>query len=168
MAVEAGVGTGETMALPKDGVAGMGVGMGVGTIFLKKGRERLPQPGILTSQPEEISRSSINIAEKMDRLLRVSRKRVDPGKLFDLRGVYGVRPEKSTKSTFLEGDTSYTTTSRNSKVPFGSVLIETESLGWEAKADSRWTSSDLSMALMRAGFGSRSKRWLFNRLSMVF
>ncbi len=41
---------------------------------LKKGRERFPQPGMLTSQPLETIRRSINIAEKMERLLKVSRK----------------------------------------------------------------------------------------------
>jgi hypothetical protein len=40
---------------------------------LKKGRERLPQPGTLMSQPVEIMSKSINIAEKMERLLNVSR-----------------------------------------------------------------------------------------------
>ena len=40
---------------------------------LKKGKERLPQPGILTSQPVEMSNKSINIAEKIERLLNVSR-----------------------------------------------------------------------------------------------
>jgi hypothetical protein len=49
-----------------------GTGVG-GATFLKKGRDRLPHPGILTSQPEEIRRSRSNIAEKMDKLLRVSR-----------------------------------------------------------------------------------------------
>jgi hypothetical protein len=43
------------------------------SICLKKGKERLPQPGILTSQPVEISNKSINIAEKIERLLKVSR-----------------------------------------------------------------------------------------------
>jgi len=45
-----------------------------GVICLKKGRDLFPHPGILTSQPVEIMRSSISIAEKMDRLLKVSRK----------------------------------------------------------------------------------------------
>lgn len=40
---------------------------------LKKGRERLPQPGIFTSQPDEISNNINNIAEKMDKLFKVSR-----------------------------------------------------------------------------------------------
>jgi hypothetical protein len=45
-----------------------------GGICLKKGRDLFPHPGILTSQPVEIMRSSISIAEKMERLLKVSRK----------------------------------------------------------------------------------------------
>ena len=53
-------------------ITGTGIGVGVG-ICLKKGRERLPQPGMFTSHPEEISNSNNSIAEKMDRLLRVSR-----------------------------------------------------------------------------------------------
>jgi hypothetical protein len=44
-----------------------------GVTGLKKGRERFPHPGILTSQPVEISNSSKSIAEKMDRLFKVSR-----------------------------------------------------------------------------------------------
>jgi hypothetical protein len=53
---------------------GTGVEVGTGgVIFLKKGRERLPHPGILTSHPVEIMRSTNNMAEKMDRLFRVSR-----------------------------------------------------------------------------------------------
>ena len=39
----------------------------------KKGKERFPQPGILRSQPVEISNKSINIAEKIERPLNVSR-----------------------------------------------------------------------------------------------
>lgn len=53
---------------------GTGVEVGTGgAIFLKKGRVRLPQPGILTSHPVEIMRRTNNMAEKMDRLFRVSR-----------------------------------------------------------------------------------------------
>jgi hypothetical protein len=44
-------------------------------ICLKKGKDRLPQPGILTSQPEETSNNNSSIAEKMDRLFKVSRNR---------------------------------------------------------------------------------------------
>ena len=73
--IKANVGTGERVAFPVRAGVGIGVGRALGVIFLKKGRDRFPQPGILTSQPEEIIRSNINIAEKMDRLLRVSRKR---------------------------------------------------------------------------------------------
>jgi hypothetical protein len=51
---------------------GVDVGTG-GDTFLKKGRERLPQPGILTSHPVEIMRSTRSMAENMDRLFRVSR-----------------------------------------------------------------------------------------------
>lgn len=43
------------------------------TIGSKEGKERLPHPGILISQPVEISNKSINIAEKIDRPLNVSR-----------------------------------------------------------------------------------------------
>jgi hypothetical protein len=55
-----------------------GVGMDAGWIFLKKGRERFPQPGILTSQPEESRRINSSIAEKIERLLKVSRNRGSP------------------------------------------------------------------------------------------
>ena len=44
-----------------------------GVTGLKKGRERFPHPGILTSQPVEINNSNKSIAEKMDRLFKVSR-----------------------------------------------------------------------------------------------
>ena len=53
-----------------------GAAEGGGVTGLKKGRERLPQPGMLTSQPEEIRSRSNSIAEKMDRLFKVSRNRV--------------------------------------------------------------------------------------------
>jgi hypothetical protein len=61
------------------GVVGAGVDCVVvlleadGTTVLKKGRDRLPQPGMLTSHPVEIIRRSSNIAENMERLLKVSR-----------------------------------------------------------------------------------------------
>ena len=61
------------------GGAAMELGLveaGGGLTGLKNGRERLPHPGMFTSQPEEIINKSNNIAEKMDRLFKVSRNRV--------------------------------------------------------------------------------------------
>ena len=66
-----GSGLGELFEGTETGT-GVDVGAG-GTIFLKKGSERFPQPGILTSHPVEIRRSTNNMAEKMDRLFKVSR-----------------------------------------------------------------------------------------------
>ena len=54
-----------------------------GIIGLKNGRERLPHPGILTSQPVEIINNSISIAEKMERLLNVSRNGSFPKSVLD-------------------------------------------------------------------------------------
>jgi hypothetical protein len=51
-----------------------GWGTGVGITCLKKGRVRLPHHGILTSHPEEINKSSINIEQKIIKLFKVSRK----------------------------------------------------------------------------------------------
>ena len=62
--------TGETMGDKELEEAGGGL------TGLKNGRERLPHPGMLTSQPEETISKSNNIAEKMDRLFKVSRNRV--------------------------------------------------------------------------------------------
>src|SRR5579862_4643169 len=61
------------------GATGVETGLAVGTggvTGLKKGRDRLPQPGILTSQPEEMRSKSNSMAEKIDRLFKVSRNRV--------------------------------------------------------------------------------------------
>ena len=54
-------------------------GGGIGresVVLLKKGRVLFPQPGILTTHPDEISNKTKSIAEKMERLLKVSRNRV--------------------------------------------------------------------------------------------
>jgi hypothetical protein len=83
--------------------AGGGGGRGGGTA-LKKGSDLLPHPGMLTSQPEEIRRRSNNMAEKMERLFKVSRNRVSPGSIFETPyfvAVYGLLCEKSTKSMLL-------------------------------------------------------------------
>jgi hypothetical protein len=45
-------------------------------VVLKKGRVLFPQPGILTTHPDEISNKTKSIAEKMERLLKVSRNRM--------------------------------------------------------------------------------------------
>jgi hypothetical protein len=62
----------------------MGVKTGFSFIFLKKGRERLPQPGILTLQPEEIKSNNNNIAENIDKLFNVSRNRESLVEIFQL------------------------------------------------------------------------------------
>ena len=84
--------------------AGGGGGGGGGVTVLKKGSDLLPHPGMLTSQPEEIRRRSNNIAEKMERLFKVSRNSVSPESVFETPyfvAVYGLQPEKSTKSMLL-------------------------------------------------------------------
>jgi hypothetical protein len=45
-------------------------------VVLKKGRVLFPQPGMLTTHPDEISNKTKSIAEKMERLLKVSRNRM--------------------------------------------------------------------------------------------
>jgi len=111
------------MVVVERGFEGAAEGGAGGATGLKKGRERLPHPGIFTSQPEEIRSKSNNIAEKIDRLFKVSRNRgprnavsgigVDEpssasprpmdSEPLKLLAVYGFHPGKSTKSTFLEG-----------------------------------------------------------------
>jgi hypothetical protein len=55
-------------------------GVGFFSAGFKKGNDRMPQPGILTTQPVEISKNTSNIADKMDRLFKVSRNRTSLGR----------------------------------------------------------------------------------------
>jgi hypothetical protein len=76
---DTGAEAGAEAGLGLTGAAAGGTGVGGGTMALKNGRERLPQPGILTSHPEEMRRRRSNIAEKMERLFKVSRNRASLG-----------------------------------------------------------------------------------------
>jgi hypothetical protein len=89
---------------PETGAEAEGERVGTGVaIALKKGRERLPQPGMLTSQPEEIRSNNKSIAEKMDKLFKVSRNRAFLRNGLALRFSLGFPVKKVNKFNVFEG-----------------------------------------------------------------